>query len=79
MRLVALLTVVSLALPGCTLVGAGVGAGGAALTNLPIPASSPEDKTSVGTAALVGAGVGLLIDLLILKELSDWSGKWNDH
>jgi hypothetical protein len=68
MRLLALVAVASLALanPGCTLVGATIGAA------IPVTPDSPGDPgqphhASRGTHALVGAGLGLLVDIIIVS------------
>lgn len=61
MRLISLIAAASLALagPGCTLIGATVGS---AVTT-PTHSTTPHHSTSRDTGALVGAMVGLAIDV----------------
>jgi hypothetical protein len=61
-------------LPGCTLLGAGTGAGAVAVHNWDVPNDHPEDDWSVTTGTLVGAGIGLVADLvLIFILMKQWS------
>jgi hypothetical protein len=71
-RLAATAIVTAVALSGCTIGGALTGAGIAASHNHFVDHSA--DKWSDGGAALIGAGVGLVVDILLLKALGDaWS------
>jgi len=72
MRLLSLIAVASLsvAAPGCTILGAGSGALVATSENH-FGDPAPGDRASVGTYALVGAGIGLLVDILVVKSISD--------
>jgi hypothetical protein len=72
MRFLSLVAITSLALavPGCTLVGAGSGAL-VATTENQFRDSASDDHASVGTYALVGAGIGLLVDILVVKAIGD--------
>jgi len=68
MRLLALVAVASLALatPGCTFIGAGIGAA------IPVTKDDLNDPVqthhdSRGTHALLGAGIGLLVDIIVVS------------
>ena len=67
MRLLSLVAVASLALagPGCTLIGA---TAGIAVTT-PTHSTTPHDSTSSVTGGLVGAMIGLAIDVATIATI----------
>lgn len=70
MRHLSLLAAMSMAVavPGCTVVGAGTGAIAAGVANHFISPDSPH-RISVGGTAAAGAIMGLIIDLVVLSAL----------
>jgi len=81
MRALAVVAVLAMIAPGCTLVG-GI-AGGAIAAHHNSNADErrargedlPEDETSVGGSAVLGAGVGLLVDMALMAYvIHDWQG-----
>ena len=70
MRLLSLAAVASLAVatPGCmTTMGAGTGAFVAAAKNS-LGDSTPRHRASAGMYALVGAAIGVLVDIMIVEH-----------
>ena len=71
MRLLSVVSVVSIAVasPGCTAIGAGTGALAAVTANHFIDPASPH-RIPVGATAAVGAVMGLIIDILIVNGIN---------
>jgi hypothetical protein len=82
MRLLNLVAVVSLALatPGCTFIGAGIGA------SVPVaPVSkdndgkpTPPNHASGSTHTLLGAGIGLFVDIIVVSLIANSLAKFGD-
>jgi hypothetical protein len=72
MRLLILVSTLSIAMAGtgCTVVGAGTGALAAATANGFI-AKDSRHRISVGGTAAAGAIMGLIVDLLVLSKLQE--------
>ena len=72
MRLLSVFAAVSMAVavPGCTVVGAGTGAIAAGVANHFISPDSPH-RISVGGTAAAGAIMGLIIDLVVLSAIQN--------
>ena len=74
MRLLSVVSVVSIAMasPGCTAIGAGTGALAAVTANHFIDPHSPH-RIPVGATAAAGAVMGLIIDILVINALNNLS------
>lgn len=79
MRFLAMIAVAALALatPGCTLIGTGIGAAIPVTRNdLNDPVQTP--RASRGTHALLGAGIGLLVDIIVVSlAVSSFENAWD--
>ncbi len=89
-RSIALVALVALAFaPGCTLIGAAAGGGLAAHSNHEAElkrarAGDPEGESSILPGVVVGAGLGLIVDALVVSAIASsigdstdgWSGTW---
>lgn len=58
--------VLALSVSGCTLAGGGIGAGAVSVHNWDVPDDHPEDDWSKTKGFLIGAGIGLVADIIVL-------------
>jgi len=66
--------ILALSLSSCTLLGGATGAGAAAVHNWDVPDDHSEDDWSKTTGFLIGASIGLVVDLVILfVAAKQWS------
>ena len=71
MRSLALAIAATIATPGCTLVGIGVASGTTGIHNAAVDRS---DRWGYTTPILIGAAVGLIVDIVVLKAfLRQWA------
>lgn len=73
MRTLISLAIVASLMSGCTVAGAIIGGASASNRN-PHPSEAHREKRSAGESALIGAGIGLALDVVVVGALIMSSG-----